>query len=98
MNRPYYIREREYKPAKADTIGKPVLRFAVSCWSDVHSFSMNAPPDAVVCVLAATSDKAQDIVRELRGPHDCFETRLATKTDEEDGLTLVDYRNKFNTR
>lgn len=97
MNRPYYTSEREYRPAKADTIGKPVLRFAVSCWSDVHSFSMNAPPDAVVCVLAPEKDKAQDIVRALKA-HDCFEVRQATKDDEENGLTLVDYRNKFNTR
>ena len=98
MNRPYYVHEREYKPAKADTIGKPLLRFAVSCWDTLHAFAHNRPADAVVCVLAPDQQKAQDSVRELRGPFEAFETRVATKHDEEHGLTLNDFRNKFNTR
>lgn len=94
----YYRREREYRPAKSDTIGERISRFAVSCWPDVHSFAFNRPPDAVVCVLAPSPELAQDHVRALRSPFECFETRIATKHDEEHALTLNDFRNKYNTR
>lgn len=97
--RDYYHRTpREFRPAKADTVGLPLMRFAVLCWDTVHAYSMSRPADAVVCVLASDQQKAQDSISSLRAGFDCYETRVATCEDEETAMTLNDFRNRYNTR
>lgn len=73
-------------------------RFAVLCWDTVQAFAFNRPPSCIVCVLAPSEEGAQDHIRALKAGFDAFEVRLATTQDEEDGMTLSEFRNRYNTR
>lgn len=75
-----------------------VQRFAVLCWDTVQAFAYNRPPACVVNVLAPSAEGAQDHIRKLYNGFEAFECRLATTQDEEQGMTLSEFRNRYNTR
>lgn len=84
---------------KRDRLPPPdVKRFAVVCWDTVAQFAYSRPPSAIVNVLAATADRAQDHIRGLNAGFEAYEVRLATTSDIEQGMTLSEFRNRYNTR
>lgn len=73
-------------------------RWAVLCWATVGAFAHSRPAECVVNVLALTGQAAQDHIRALNAGFEAFEVRLATNDDIEQGMTLSEFRNRYNTR